>query len=179
MPHPWKHSRPSWTGLWATWSGWRCPCLLQEGWARWPLKVPSNPKRSMICGSEGSWCPAMGCGRAGSSHVERVHHSWGSCSPKLLLPRKAEVLLWDLPSDDTGAGFTCLFYGEASVIACLWVPLWHTLAQAPGGQVMYEPWSGQSSPASCKFSVVMKEVKGRALCSHWCKTSQLQLFFIL
>jgi len=19
-PHPWKHSRPGWTGLWATWS---------------------------------------------------------------------------------------------------------------------------------------------------------------
>ena len=37
-----------WTGLWATWSSWRCPCLLQGVWARWPLKVPSNPKYSMI-----------------------------------------------------------------------------------------------------------------------------------
>ena len=35
-------------GLWATWSSWRCPCSLQGGWARWPLKVPSNPKHSMI-----------------------------------------------------------------------------------------------------------------------------------
>ena len=35
-------------GLWATWSSWRCPCSLKEGWARWPLKVPSNPKHSMI-----------------------------------------------------------------------------------------------------------------------------------
>ena len=47
-PHPWKHSRPVWTGLWATWSSWRCPSSLQGGWARWPLKVPSNPKHSMI-----------------------------------------------------------------------------------------------------------------------------------
>jgi len=47
-PHPWKHSRPGWTALWVTWSSWRYPCLLQEGWARWPLKIPSNPKHSMI-----------------------------------------------------------------------------------------------------------------------------------
>jgi len=24
---PWKHSRPGWMGLWATWSRGRCPCL--------------------------------------------------------------------------------------------------------------------------------------------------------
>ena len=33
---------------WATWSSWRCPCSLQRRWARWPLKVPSNPKHSVI-----------------------------------------------------------------------------------------------------------------------------------
>ena len=27
---------------------WRCPCSLQEGWTRWPLKVPSNPNCSVI-----------------------------------------------------------------------------------------------------------------------------------
>jgi len=43
MPYPWKHSRPSWMGLWATWSSWRCPCSLQGIWARWPVKAPSNP----------------------------------------------------------------------------------------------------------------------------------------
>jgi len=47
-PHPWKHSVSGWTGFWATWSGCRCLCSLQGGWARWPLKVPSNPKHSMI-----------------------------------------------------------------------------------------------------------------------------------
>ena len=52
MPHPWRHSRPGWTGLWATWSSWRCPCSLQRCWARWPLKVPSSPKHSMILRSE-------------------------------------------------------------------------------------------------------------------------------
>ena len=32
MPHPWRHSRPSWMWLWAVWSsGWR-PCLWQGGW---------------------------------------------------------------------------------------------------------------------------------------------------
>ena len=48
MPHPWEHSRPGWTGLWATRSGWRCPCSLQGGWARWPSKVPSSPNHPMI-----------------------------------------------------------------------------------------------------------------------------------
>ena len=27
MTLPWKHSRPGWMGLWATWSRGRCPCL--------------------------------------------------------------------------------------------------------------------------------------------------------
>ena len=46
--HPWKHSRPGWTGLWATWSSWRCPCSLQGAGTRWPLKAPSNPNHSGI-----------------------------------------------------------------------------------------------------------------------------------
>jgi len=46
--HAWKHSRSGWTRLWATWSSWRCPCSLQDGRTRWPLKVPSNPKYSVI-----------------------------------------------------------------------------------------------------------------------------------
>ena len=48
MPHPKKHSRSGWTGLWATWSRWRCPCSLQQCWTRWPLKVPFNPNNSMM-----------------------------------------------------------------------------------------------------------------------------------
>ena len=43
-----QHSRSGWTGLWATWSSWRWPCLLQGEWTTWPLKVPSNPKHSMV-----------------------------------------------------------------------------------------------------------------------------------
>jgi len=46
--HPWKCSRPGWMGLWATWSSWICPCSLQGGWNRWPLKILSNPNHSMI-----------------------------------------------------------------------------------------------------------------------------------
>jgi len=35
MPYNWKHSRWSgWMGLWAPWSSWRHPCLLQGGWTR-------------------------------------------------------------------------------------------------------------------------------------------------
>jgi len=48
VPHPWRHSRPGWTELWATWSSCRCPCSLQGSWTRWPLKVPSNSNDSMI-----------------------------------------------------------------------------------------------------------------------------------
>jgi len=32
MPHPWKHSRSGWMGLWATSLSWRCPCSLQGSW---------------------------------------------------------------------------------------------------------------------------------------------------
>ena len=32
MPHPWRHSRSGWTGLWAAWSSCRCPCSLQGRW---------------------------------------------------------------------------------------------------------------------------------------------------
>lgn len=32
---------------WATWIHWGCPCLLQGGWTRGALKVPSNPNYSM------------------------------------------------------------------------------------------------------------------------------------
>ena len=64
MPHPWKNSRPGWTGLWATWSGWRYPCSLQEGWTRWPLKVPSKQNYSMIlsCGQILVWVGFWGEG---------------------------------------------------------------------------------------------------------------------
>ena len=48
MPHPWKHSRSGWMGLWATWSGWRRPWSLQGGWTRWHLKVLCNPNSSLI-----------------------------------------------------------------------------------------------------------------------------------
>ena len=48
MPHPLMCSMPGWSALWATWSSGRCPCPWQEGWTRWSLKVPSNPKQSMI-----------------------------------------------------------------------------------------------------------------------------------
>lgn len=58
----------------------------------------------------------MGHGEAGPSRVECGHHSQGFCSSKLLLPSKAELLLRALPSDDIGAGFTCLLDGEAPVV---------------------------------------------------------------
>jgi len=35
-------------GLQAPWSGCRCPCSLQGGWAGCPLKVPSHPTHSTI-----------------------------------------------------------------------------------------------------------------------------------
>ena len=53
--------------LWATWSSWRCPCSLQGGWARWPLKVPSSPNYSMILWSSHMlWC--TGC-RIGANQI--------------------------------------------------------------------------------------------------------------
>jgi len=32
MPPPWRCSRPSWMGLWATCSSGRCPWPWQGGW---------------------------------------------------------------------------------------------------------------------------------------------------
>lgn len=40
--------RSSWTGLWSTWSIWRCPGSLQGNWTKWSLKDPSNPNCSVI-----------------------------------------------------------------------------------------------------------------------------------
>ena len=42
-----KCSRPAWMGLWATWSGGRCPCPWQGHRTRWPLKIPANTNHSM------------------------------------------------------------------------------------------------------------------------------------
>lgn len=74
MPHPWKHSRSGWTRLWAIWSGWRSSCSLQGGWTGWPLKVPSNPKYSVIV-----WHASLGVPKATSSglneHAFHVHWS--------------------------------------------------------------------------------------------------------
>ena len=49
LPPPWQCSRPGWTGLWATWSGGRCPCPWQGGWIQMIFKVPSNPTHSWFC----------------------------------------------------------------------------------------------------------------------------------
>jgi len=46
--HPWKCSRPSWKGPWATRSGEWQPCLLQTGWSLMIFGVPSNLSHSMI-----------------------------------------------------------------------------------------------------------------------------------
>lgn len=45
ISHLWRCSRPGWMGLWTPWSGESCPAL---GRTRWPLKVPSKPKYSMV-----------------------------------------------------------------------------------------------------------------------------------
>jgi len=40
--------RPGWTGLWAAWLSWRCPCSLQRSCTWWLVKVPSNANHSMV-----------------------------------------------------------------------------------------------------------------------------------
>jgi len=46
-------------GLWATWSSWRHPCLLQGDWTTWPLKVPSNPNSSIMLGYDLLTCERL------------------------------------------------------------------------------------------------------------------------
>ena len=48
MPRLWKHSRTGWTGLWATWSSWWCPCSLQGGLDYLTFKGPFQPNYSMV-----------------------------------------------------------------------------------------------------------------------------------
>ena len=48
MPHPWRHSKSGWMGLWAIWSSCRCPCSLQESWTRWYLRVTPNSNDPMM-----------------------------------------------------------------------------------------------------------------------------------
>jgi len=88
----------SWMGLWATWSSWSCPCSLQGGWARWPLKVPSNPKHSMILphpGPRGGWamfCVSTTCWEAAgpSAWCYGSHHAI-----KKWLTRVSSDSCWD------------------------------------------------------------------------------------
>ena len=89
MPHPWNHTRPGWTWLWAAWSsGWQ-PYLWQGGWNSMIFEVLFNPGHSMIlwfilCGfldrtarqncrsaSEISACPVSGLLNL-SGHLEYV-----------------------------------------------------------------------------------------------------------
>jgi len=48
----WRHSRPGWVGLWATWSSTRSggcwPCLWHGGWSLMIFEVPSDPCHSAI-----------------------------------------------------------------------------------------------------------------------------------
>ena len=37
MPHPWRHSRSGWMGLWAPRWSCGCHCSLQGSWTTWPL----------------------------------------------------------------------------------------------------------------------------------------------
>jgi len=48
MSHTWRHSVSGWTGLWVTWSRFRCPCSSQRSWTKWHCGVPSNTNSSMI-----------------------------------------------------------------------------------------------------------------------------------
>jgi len=65
MHHPSRLWRPGLTRLWATWSSCRCPRSLQGSWTRWPLKVCSNSKDSMVQCHGPFWPPG---------------HTAGSCS---------------------------------------------------------------------------------------------------
>jgi len=52
LPPPWQCSRPGWSGLWAAWSGGRCPCPWQGAWDYMTFKTPSNAHHSMILHTE-------------------------------------------------------------------------------------------------------------------------------
>ena len=45
---PLQGFRTGWTGLWATWSGVKCPCPWQWGWNEMICKVPSKLNHSVI-----------------------------------------------------------------------------------------------------------------------------------
>ena len=43
-------------GLWATWCSCRCPCSLQEGCTRWPLRVPPKSNGSVTLWFQSQIC---------------------------------------------------------------------------------------------------------------------------
>ena len=66
MPPPWKHSRPGWMGLWATWARGRWPCLQQGVGITWSFQPkPSYDSMILLC-----WGGAR----------TRVHDPWSSVS---------------------------------------------------------------------------------------------------
>lgn len=48
VPHPWKHWRTDWMGLWTAWSNCSCSCTFQGSWTGWPSRVLSISNKSMI-----------------------------------------------------------------------------------------------------------------------------------
>lgn len=70
MPYPWNHSRSDWAGFWAPWSSGRSP---QDGWSRWPWKVPSSPSHSLILFDFGS----MSLNLKKGEKMEKRWRKWG------------------------------------------------------------------------------------------------------
>ena len=64
VPHPWKHSRSAWMGLWAPNGAVGVPVHWRGGWTRWPLKVPPFQLKRFC----DEWFPALWC-----NHGERHH----------------------------------------------------------------------------------------------------------
>jgi len=107
-----KGERNCWIKPWATWYSCACPCLLQGSWTRWPLKVPSNSKGSMIL-----WWVVVTLSRQGSGSV---------CEDIGLLQTFCQSRIF--PSSGRAAPSTQICWIRGSVKACRWfkkLPCFH------------------------------------------------------
>ena len=202
MPQPWKRSRSGWTGLWATCWSWRCPCLLQGGWTRWPLKVASNTNHSMILWSFHLWYLCSNCQwgylinaggnddfLVGTDRSFEAHWGLSASSKPLDRHEKIEVVntsFWILCFFSPQQTQTLLLISLSSPLQLLmapWTPFWskaHTSLLQPAITPIILPRSLLPNPLQYQLSsphISGLHCSGHSQATAWQSATSKNLFF--
>lgn len=178
----WKHGRSGGMGLWAMWSPWRCPCLLQGGWTRRPWNILSSSNYSMI---PPSWIANKfynGCPEieelSGSRFLKMIHLNNMLYVTKSLLKGKGkvwfpwpEVLCLDHKAFYSASFHFCIRHGRCQmpILMLLWLIFIanpsHLLAEAKTAEKKLRLYAGNES----QFVYINWRIKFCVSCLSWFK----------